>query len=243
MNWIANCITWASELIGNFGWTIVLLVIASQILLVPCKMWAHQNQLAKQACEPELQRIRKKYNANQLGVSMDEARDLDPEVRKMSHDERDEAMANEIDALYKAHGYHLWTAWVPTALNLVFLILLWGGINQAAPEGFFQYKFADIQGDATTWNLICLCATPVLTFASGCVTLIKNIIKSKKDNVPLKPIILAGCISLIISVALSVWIATSITTALAIALCTLQLWSLVYGFIEKLVTPNPAKLA
>ena len=241
MNWIATFITWVSELIGNFGWTIVLIVLISQILLLPCKIWAHKNQRAKQACEPELQRIRKKYNANQLGVSMDDSESIDPEIQKMSHNERDEAMANEIDALYKEHGYHLWTAWIPTVLNLVFLILLWQGINRAIPNGFFEYTVKDFSGNATVWNAAFLFATPMLTVISGCVTLVQNILKNKKNNIPLKPVIIAGAVSLLLSTALSIWIVTSITTALAIALCTLQLWSMLYSLVEHLAAPHPAQ--
>ncbi len=243
MTWLANFITWIDGFVGNFGLTIVLLVVAAQILLIPCKMYAAKNRKAKQACEPEIRRIRKKYNANQLGVSMDDPADLDPEVRKMSHDERDEAMANEIDAVYKAHGYHLWTSWIPTVINLVFLIMLWAGIGDATPEGFYTYTTADIGGAANTWNVVLLFATPALTLISGCVTLISNIIKNKKANIPLKPVVIAGLISLAISLALSIWIATSVSTALAIALVTLSGWSTVSGWIAKITGREPAEEA
>lgn len=241
MTWLANFITWIDGFIGNFGLTIVLLVVASQILLIPCKMFAAKNRKAKQACEPEIRRIRKKYNANQMGVSMDDPADLSPEVRKMSHDERDEAMANEIEAVYKAHGYHLWTSWIPTAINLIFLILLWSSIGNATPDGFYTYTSHDIGGNANIWNIVLLFATPALTLISGCVTLLCNIAKNKKANIPLKPVVIAGLISLAISLALSIWIATSVSTALAIALITLSGWSTVSGWISKLTGKEPAE--
>lgn len=241
MTWIASFIIWLADVIGNFGWAITLLVIALQILLTPCKVWMRKNQAAKKKCEPELQRIRKKYNATQLGVSMEDPSDMDPDIKKMSHDERDEAMGNEIAALYKENGYHMWTAWIPTVLNLVFIILLWQGINRAVPNGFFEYTVKDLSGNATVWNAVFLFATPVLTVISGCVTLVQNLLKGKKNNIPLKPVIIAGAVSLLVSTALSIWIATSITTALAIALCTLQLWSMLYNLVEHLATPHPAQ--
>ena len=240
MTWLSNLITWINGFVGNFGWTIVLMVVAMQIMLIPCKMFAAKNRKAKQACEPEIRRIRKKYNANQLGVSMDDPNDLDPEVRKMSHDERDEAMANEIEAVYKANGYHMWTGWIPTVINLIFLLLLWGGIGAATPEGFFTYTMRDIGGAANNYNLMLLLATPALTLLSGCVTLISNIIKNKKAGIPLKPIIIAGLVSLAISMTLSIWIATSVSTALAIALVALSAWSTVTGWIAKLTGKAPA---
>ncbi|MBQ8806220.1 MAG: YidC/Oxa1 family membrane protein insertase [Bacteroidaceae bacterium] len=241
MSWMTNFINWVNGFVGNFGWTVVILVIASQILLIPCKIFAGKNRKAKQACEPEIRRIRKKYNANQMGVSMDDPPDLDPAVRKMSHDERDEAMANEIEAVYKAHGYHLWTSWIPTVINLAFILLLWSGIGEATPDGFFSYTIKDIGANANMWNVVLLFATPVLTLLSGCVTLIGNIVKNKKANIPLKPIIIAGLISLVISMAFSIWIATSISTALALALAIMQAWSTIAGWISKLTGKEPAE--
>jgi hypothetical protein len=80
-----------------------------------------------------------------------------------------------------------------------------------------------------------------LTLVSGCITLISNIIKNKKANIPLKPVVIAGLISLAISLALSIWIATSVSTALAIALVTLSGWSTVSGWIAKITGREPAE--
>lgn len=241
MNLIANLISWINEFVGNFGITIVLLVIVSQILMIPCKFFAHKNKQAKQACEPSIRAIRKKYNANQLGVSMDDPADIDPSVRKMSHDERDEAMANEIEAVYKEHGYHLWTSWIPSVINIAILILLWGGINEATPQGFFSNTLKNINIETDIWNIVLLFGTPVLTLLSGLTTLYTNIRKNKKDNIPLKPVIIAGLVSLALSLALSIWIASSISTALALALIVLQLWSTAFEWLTSLLSKNSAE--
>lgn len=242
MNWIGMFVEWVNSIIGNYGLTIVALVCLSQILLIPAKMFAKKNRAAKQACEPEIQAIRKKYNANQLGVSMDDPEDLDPSVRKMSHDERDEAMANEIDAVYKKHGYHMWTAWIPTVINLAFLLLLWNGISQATPEGFYSVQMRTINTADPNhiWNIVLLAGTPTLSLLSGVISLISNIVKNKKADIPLKPVVIAGCVSLAISVGLSIWIATSVSTAIAIALMVLSAWSTIAGWITKFTDKTPA---
>jgi membrane protein insertase Oxa1/YidC/SpoIIIJ len=244
MNWIANFITWTNELIGNFGFTVIMFVCAAQIILIPFKIFANKNNAAKAACEPEIRKIRKKYNANQLGVSMDDAPHLAPEIKRMSHDERDEAMANEIDAVYKKHGYHLWTAWIPTVINLIFLIALWNGINQATPAGFFSIKFNDIINQASdadyTWNWILFLAIPAFSLVSNVVGTLSNVMKSKKDVHQTQSTIVSSAIGIALSMGLSVWIMTSISTSIAIALLTLYAWSAITSAIKNICTKQPA---
>lgn len=245
MNWIASLITWVSELIGNFGWTIVLFVCVSQLILIPFKQFAKKNAAAKQACDPEIRDIRTRYNANQLGVSMDDSPDMPPEIKAMSHDERSEAMANEISAVYKKHGYNFALSWLPTVINLVVLILLWMGIGAANSNAgdFYAVTFRTLNQVADidyTWNIIFLAASPALSLLSAVIGGIIKCTAEKRKNKPIKPILIATLISGVLSTALSVWISTSISTAIAIALTTLHAWTIIEGNARKILHKESA---
>ncbi len=62
--------------------------------MMPLKYLSSKNQKAQKLAQAETKQIQKKYNANSLGVSMDdEGVSLSPEVKAMSKDERAEAVS------------------------------------------------------------------------------------------------------------------------------------------------------
>lgn len=245
MDFLSPVITFLSNLIGNFGWAIVLAVAVCHLITVPFKLMSKKNSKAKKACEPEIIAIRKKYNANAMGVSMDDPDDLSPEIKKMSKDERDEAMANEIAATYKKHGYKLWTGWMPGLLTLLFIIFLYGGIRAATPDGFYAETFKDMQagGDWMAFpnHMMVLGSLLLMSCVSNLYSMIKKLVSCKKTGAPLSPVLIASLISLAVSLGFSIWIASGVTMATAIAILTLQMLSFIEGIITDICSPKPAE--
>jgi membrane protein insertase Oxa1/YidC/SpoIIIJ len=159
----------------------------------------------------------------------------------MNKDERDEAMANEISALYKKNGYHLWTGWIPAALTLVFIILLYSGIKTFTPDGLYALTFKtrntiDLAGASQfVWTVLgVMVGTSLLTPIWNAII---SVIKAKRQQQSVKNTLIATLISSAIGIGLSVWIASSVTMSTAIAIATFYTLS----FFETIVTTSRKK--
>lgn len=242
MNWIVALMHWVNGFVGNMGWTIVLFVCFSQILLIPLKIFSHKNNKAKAACEPEIRAIRKKYNANQLGVSMEDSSELPANIRNMNHNQRSEAMAKEIDDTYKKYGYNVWLSWLPMVMNLVIVICLWKAINNAANTDFYMITFKDINSVAGvdyTNNILLLATVPVLSFLSSIIGGISQIIAKRKNKKELVGTIIGVFVSCVLTVGLALWITTSVSTAIAIAIATIYACTIIGSIVKKLFYKKP----
>lgn len=235
MEFLAPIITFIADVCNNFGWAVIMAVVICYAITIPFKILSIKNNKAKQACAPEIAVIRKKYNANAMGVAHEDTPDMPPEIRKMSHDERDEAMANEISAVYKAHKYNMWTGWIPGFLTIFSIIFLYAGIRAASPEGLYTLNWNLAKTASATDNqFVTLVIVLMLVSAllSPAYSLIKGVIKARRVKASVKPAIISGVLSAALSVGLSLWIASSVTTAIAIAMTTFY----VLSFIEGVVT-------
>ena len=236
MDFLSHLVNFVNSIVNHFGISVIICVVMCQLVTIPFKIMSRKNNRLKVDCQPELEAIRKKYGATKMGLSLDEPEGLAPEIKRLSRDERDEAMANEISAVYKAHGYSMWTGWIPGFLSIIFIILLYSGIRAACPEGFYKLNFAAIQEAGNLAENIpaltvigTMLGAALLTPVLG---LIRGIWKAKKNNESVKAVIVSCLLSSALTVGLSVWIASSVTLAIAIAITTLYIWS----FLESIIT-------
>lgn len=237
MELLTPVIKFIADIINNFGWAVVIAVALCYAITIPFKILSIKNSHAKRACAPEIAAIRKKYNANAMGVAHEDTPDMPPEIRKMSHDERDEAMANEISAVYKAHKYNMWTGWIPGFLTILSIIFLYAGIRAASPEGVYTLNWELAKNaSAADSQFVTIVIVLMLGFAllTPAYSLITGIIKAKRNNTSPKSAIIGGIISAALSVGLSLWIASSVTTAIAIAMTSFYALAFVEGIVTSI---------
>lgn len=230
MDFLSHFISAINSLVHNPGISIVISVIICYALTIPFKVMSIKNQKAQKACQPELEAIRKKYNANAMGISMDNDDKLAPEIRKMNKDERDEAMANEISELYKKNGYHLWTGWIPAVLTFVLIILLYNGIKTFTPDGLYSLTFKtrntiDLVGASQfVWTVLgIMVGASLLTPIWNAIV---SAVNAKRQQQSIKNALIAALISSVVGIGISVWIASSVTMSTAIAVATFYILSL-----------------
>lgn len=239
MGFLSFIVTWLYELIGNFGVAVVASLFVFFAFTLPFRFLSAANAKAKKKCQPELKVIRKKYNATQMGVDHSDTPDMPEEIKKMSYDERDEAMANEISALYKKNGYHMWTAWIPTLFTFVVIILAYSAIREASPEGFWRLNLPAIRSvgvNAENQSYFYFLGAMLFTsLLSPGYTMLADCIKHKKAGKPIKGDIISGVIGIAITLGLSIWVATSVSTAIALAITTLYMFSFVNSIFNKYV--------
>lgn len=236
MDFLSHFISAINSLVNNPGLSIVISVIICYTVTIPFKIMSIKNQKAQKACQPELEAIRKKYNANAMGISMDNDESLAPEIRAMNKDERSEAMANETSALYKKNGYHMWTGWIPAVLTLTFIILLYNGIRTFTPDGLYSLTFKTrntidlANASQFVWTVLgAVIGTSLLTPIWNTIT---SVVKAKRQQQSIKNALIAALISSVLGIGISVWIASSVTMSTAIAISTFYILS----FFETIIT-------
>lgn len=237
MDFLKYIIMPVAELIGNFGWTVVLSVAVCFAITIPFKHMAAKSKEAKNAAAPDITKIREKYHANAMGVAHEDWPGMDPSIKAMTYDQRDEAMANEISATYKKYGYKMWTGWIPGFLTIAFVILLYSGIGQSITDDFYRVNFAAVKENFAenafhAYTLIAMLASTVI---SQLYTLIKGVVSCKVQKLPMKPVLLAWAVSAALSIGLNVWIATSVNTAMAIAILTFHIISFGETIIKDII--------
>lgn len=238
MGFLSFIVTWFESITGNFGVAVVLTILFFFALTVPFRLWSNKNKLAKKKCEPVLADIRKRYNANQMGVSGEDTPDMPESIKRMNKDERSEAMAKEISAVYKENGYHMWVSAIPIIFNLALVILAYSAIREASPEGFWRLNLSAIRSagsyaeNATYFwiigaMLISSLLQPVIFGLIDCI-------KLKKAGKPIKGSVIGYLISAALTVGIAIWIATSIMTSIALAITTFYILTFVLALVEKL---------
>ena len=220
------------NLTSNFGLTIVLCVILYNIVMMPAKYFGAKNKKAQAAAQKETKAIQKKYNANALGVSMDdEGVDLSPEIKAMSKDERANAMTEEILAVNKKYGYHMIIGFLPFIITLVFIIAMYSEINavntaitEVNPNNFYGLTYST---GGNKYILFGMAATTLLT------TLITTLPALIKDHS--KPMIISTLVGLAFGLGLEIYFAFKVTVAIAIAITVGMICSTIFGFIFKAI--------
>ena len=88
----------------NWGWSIVIVTVIINLLLLPLKFTSLQSSKKMQAMQPELQRLQKKYD----GIGMKDPRKQEQQAEMM--------------AIYKQHGFNPMSGCLPMVLQLPFFI-------------------------------------------------------------------------------------------------------------------------
>lgn len=120
---IGNLILWLYEIVGNFGWTVVLFTIILKTVLLPLDIWqkkvmiANNNKMKKM--KPQLEKLQKQYAGNR------------------------ELYSQKQMELYKKEGYSLFGSCLPMLVTIGIFIIVFGGFN-----AMVRY-----QNEVVTYNL------------------------------------------------------------------------------------------
>lgn len=111
-------IDWLFRSVGNLGIAIILFTLIIKTVLLPLDFWNRssmkRNQLKMQAMKPKLDRLKKKY-------------------------ENDQVMLNQkMQQLYKKEGYSMFGACIPTIFTMVMFILVFQAL-----QGYLTYNLVD----------------------------------------------------------------------------------------------------
>lgn len=124
-NWIGKLIYKLYQNIGNFGWTVVIFTIILKAIVSPLDIWqkvvTKKNNKAMRRMQPEIEKLQKKYEG-------------DPQMIQRKQME-----------LYKANGYSMVGACLPSLLTIVVFFIVFSGFNAAV-----RYENQTIVYDLTT---------------------------------------------------------------------------------------------
>lgn len=104
MNMVTSILTpimnWCNDLLGNYGWAIVLFTLISKIVLIPVSVWVQLNSIRMVRIQPELNEI------------------------KASHFGDKDTIAEMQSALYKREKYNAFASVIPMVIQIVLLLAL-----------------------------------------------------------------------------------------------------------------------
>ena len=233
---IASFITWMGDLVNNFGLGVMICVGLAVCALTPFNILKSKHAKKKKKLAPKIKEIQKKYGANALGVSSDTSGIEDEEIRKLSVDERDEAMRKEISAAYKEEGFRAFVGWIPGFLVILLVIMFYSGISKAAPEGFYRTTFSSISGAFSTHinETLLLSSVVWVNIGTGLIRLFEDWMELKKledetERRKKKSGMVAQVASLVATSLLMTWIASKTTVALALAISSFHLFDSLKG--------------
>ncbi len=113
LEWIAeplfHLLKWLHHYIPNWGWAIIVLTIAINMLFFPLRISSYRTALKMQKVAPQVKQIQERYKKYSMS---------DPRKREMNQ---------EVMALYKREGISLGGGCLPTLLQLP----IWFGLNTA----------------------------------------------------------------------------------------------------------------
>lgn len=237
MSILSSAITSLSHLIGNYGIAIVIAVVLYYIVTLPIRTLSQRHKQKKQSCAPELIAIRKKYNANALGVSFEDSPGMSSEVKAMSHEERENSMADEIAEVYKKHGYKMWAGFVFGAISFICIIALYIAIRESNPGGIYANTWTTIANqDSPTFAYGVFIAALGSVVISNVYATISEAIRSKKSEKGVKSSLIAGLIALLLNVIFMLLVLKTASVAITIAITTLQALSLMQMVIRNIAT-------
>ncbi|MBR2301767.1 MAG: YidC/Oxa1 family membrane protein insertase [Bacteroidaceae bacterium] len=218
------------ELMGTFGWAVFLCVSLAFLITIPFEVLKKKQMAKQQSVAPEIAEIRKKYGGSAMGVSRDVSMIEDEEIQKLSVDERDERMKNEVSAVYKRVKYRPILLWVPLLLNIIFILYLYAGISAATPDGFYSLTLPKIINNLSDnlLPLFCLTAPALMSVLSSVFNYFKN-----KANNEKRSSVVAVLVSGLLSFSLMIWVACSASVAIAIAIATFQVFELLGGCFDR----------
>lgn len=96
---------WCYQLVGNYGWAIILFTLFSKIVLLPVSVWVQKNSIKMVKMQPAVNKI------------------------KIDHFGDKDAIADEQSKLYKKEKYNAFASLIPMLIQIVLLIGLVEVIN------------------------------------------------------------------------------------------------------------------
>ncbi len=109
LNWIGNIVAALYNLVGNYGWTVVLFTVILKVITLPLDFWqrssAKKNAIKMQQMQPMMEKIDKAYGANVKGAQQEKQK------------------------LMKKFGYSMFSSCLPTLVTLVVFIIMFSGLT------------------------------------------------------------------------------------------------------------------
>ena len=62
------------QLVGNFGWAIILFTLVSKIILLPISIWVQKNSIKMVKMQPEINQLKVKYFGDKDMVAEEESK-------------------------------------------------------------------------------------------------------------------------------------------------------------------------
>ena len=122
--WV-TIINWVNSLVGNFGWTIILVVLLIKVVTTPLDFFVKLNTkkqtLVQQKCAPQIAKLQKKFGADKNSFRI------------------------QSQAIYKREGYDMKSGClimlINTILSLVIFITFYTALRKvSAYEAIYQYE-------------------------------------------------------------------------------------------------------
>lgn len=109
LNWIGNIVAALYNLVGNYGWTVVLFTVILKVITLPLDFWQRsstkKNAIKMQQMQPMMEKIDKAYGANVKGAQQEKQK------------------------LMKKFGYSMFSSCLPTLVTLVVFIVMFSGLT------------------------------------------------------------------------------------------------------------------
>ncbi|MBQ9715671.1 MAG: membrane protein insertase YidC [Clostridia bacterium] len=109
LNWIGNIVAALNNVVGNYGWTVVLFTVILKVITLPLDFWqrssAKKNAIKMQQMKPMMDKIDKAYGANVKGAQQEKQK------------------------LMKKFGYSMFSSCLPTLVTLVVFIIMFSGLT------------------------------------------------------------------------------------------------------------------
>lgn len=205
------------QLVGNFGWAIVLFTLISKIILLPISIWVQKNSIKMVKMQPEINQLKVKYFGDK------------------------DAIAEEETKIYKKYKYNPLASLVPLVIQIVLLL----GVVEIVknPElyigmeninyGFFGFDLRWIaieNGGKAIWIPI-IAGLSALALCIG--QNIMNVLQAEQSKWNKYGM-------LVLSVGLSVYLGTFVTAGVALYWTASNLMAILQQWLLNL-TINPKK--
>lgn len=235
MTFLSNALTALSELLGNFGLAVVCAVVLCSGLSMPFKMLSERHRNIKKECVPEIQAIRKKYNANAMGVAFEDSANMPDNIKALSHEERENAMFDEISQVYKEHGYKMWVSWIPGVITFALIIILYITIGNANPGGVYASTWATAMDTSTKMAIAVFVGAMGSAVATNLYSCVMGVITSKRKGTPIKATLVSNFIGTALNIVIMLLVLRAASVAVAIAIATIQTLSLLKSIIKDII--------
>lgn len=233
--------------LGEYAFAILIAVLVSQVIVFPVSLLSLKQRRIKKEMQPKLTAIKSKYHYTALGLEADNDSTafMSEDIKAMTPEERVDNMRREIKALKKEHHYHGIISVLPILLNFVFAVLLYGSVGSGCPTpSSYAMRLADALSAKDIKALLMLAAVAIVPLILSTYGTVKDIISEREKGTKAeRPVIASRIISIVTSLAISVWIAYSVTAAIGFGIVCFEIFASIVAKIinskwDKIVAQN-----